>query len=83
MVEDACNRAEHLSPEVAIDRLFEDRSTAGVSGEKRFDIGLQRAIIAAHLPYEGHALVDATGDRRIEDLFHAHPALGLVHVDCS
>ncbi len=81
VVEDACDRAEHTSAHVAIDRLFEDRSVAGIGGQERFDVGLQRAVIAAHVTYEGRAVFDTTGDHRIENLFHARPALGLAHVD--
>ena len=34
VVEDACDRAEHTSAHVAIDRLFEDRSVAGIGGQE-------------------------------------------------
>ena len=81
MVEDVRDRAEHASAHGAIDRLFEDRSVAGIGGQERFDVGLQRAVITAHVTYESRAVFDATGDRRIENLLHARPALGLAHVD--
>ena len=81
MVEDARDGAEYASAQGAIDRLFEDRSVAGIGGQQRFDVGLQRAVITAHVTYQCRAVFDATGDRRIENLFHARPALGLAHVD--
>ena len=80
-VEDAGDRAQHVSTHGAIDRPFEDRFVAGIGGQERFDIGLQRGVIAALVTHEGRAVLDTTGDRRIEDLFHARPVLGLAHVD--
>ena len=81
MVEDAGDRAEHASAHIAIDRRCEDRSVPGIGGQERFDVGLQRAVIAAQITYEAGAVFDAAGDDGIENLFHARPALGLAHVD--
>src|SRR5688572_153017 len=81
VVKDARDRAEHTSAHVAIDRRVEDRSVVCIGGQERFDFGLQRAVIAAHVTYEDCAVLDTTGDHCIENLFHARPALGLAHVD--
>ena len=82
VVEDVCDRAR-TRVRARHDRhgVVEDRSIAGIGGQQRFDFGLQRAVVTAQVTDQCRAVFDATGHRRIEDLLHALPAIGLAHVD--
>jgi hypothetical protein len=79
--EDASDGVKHFIAQGGINRLCEDRSAGDVSFEQRFDVGLEREVATATVVGERHAVLDATGHRRIEHVLRAFPAVGVPHTD--